>query len=198
VKIESHFASRGKSESLEEDNALTDLDYNYMYVLKEATNKSLRNCFKSSSSLKSEVSSFYKKYRNKNQDIKSANSIFGERSRIKRFKKDVSSLLRREYNLKSYQDLKNKINDNLNSSFYQKNLKRCSDLSSIMPDCISDLDRFYYIDQEYKKFSVANASSLWTSGVPAHWISTFKNYKWYHTKVKNVDIDRRKRYNNIL
>ena len=186
--ILNHFDAANKEGSPSEDYALFNLDADYMSVLYKETKKVAKKCFSKSSNLKKEVDSFYKKYKKKNKDVKKANSIFYNRSKIKSFQKKVRSLLKKQYDQKSFLSLQNDISNFKNSSFYKSYIKPCKGLSSDLQKCSDDLSAFYDTDDYYKNTYLPHKKKtpkiIWRATPKGRYDMRFKPYQWYYDQLK--------------
>ena len=83
--IKSYYKSIDREGNLAEDNALENLDNNYIKVLYDETKKVSKNCYKNYSDISQEVYNFYKKYKG-NSNIKSARRILSNRKTAQSYK----------------------------------------------------------------------------------------------------------------
>ena len=126
-----YFTSIQQSNSGQEKISLNKLDMAYMVVLEKATDKAILNCFKSSSELKKEVAKFYKKFKNANTAIKTAQYGFDSHSQIYGYKTKVNKLLEKRFVKADFDVLKEKIYKfSISKRFLQ--LKECKKLTNII------------------------------------------------------------------
>jgi hypothetical protein len=184
-----YFTSIGQSNSGQEKSSLNKLDMAYMLVLEKATDKAILNCFKSSSELKREVEKFYNKFKKVNTAIKTAQYGFNSYSKIYFYKSKVNKLLEKRFVQADFDALKAKINKfSTSPSFLQFN--GCKDLTNIISDDISRLDKYEKIDKEYNKFKNEYTSTnifKTKDFVAKMYFKIFKDYEWYYKKVIETD-----------
>lgn len=187
-EIKSYYNSIDREGSMAEDNALMNLDNNYMKVLYYETKKVSKNCYKNYSDLSKEVYNFYKKYKG-NSDIKSSRRILSNRKTAQSFKSKVKKLLSKEFDTKNYSDLKQDINSFINSSAYKSYIKKCSKLS--LEKTYNSLVEFSQIPIEYNMFLKNKEKYIknWKKKkqVPNFYLDKFKDYDWYYNEVENIN-----------
>ena len=184
-----YFTSIGQSKSGQEKVSLNKLDMVYMLVLEKATDKVTLNCFKSSSELKKEVAKFYNKFKNENTTITNAQYEFNSYSQIYGYKKKVNKLLEKRFVKADFDVLKEEIYKfSISNRFLQ--FSSCKQLTKIISDGISRLDKYEAIDKRYNKFEDDhNSSNFFTTKdfVSKKYFKIFKHYKWYYNKVIETD-----------
>ena len=184
-----YFTSIQQSNSGQEKSSLNKLDMAYMVVLEKATDKAILNCFRSSSKLKKEVAKFYTKFKNANTAIKTAQKGFDTYNQIYGYKKKVNKLLEKRFVKADFDALKGKINKfSISKSFLQ--FKRCKELTNIISDGISRLDKYEKIDKTYNKFKDDHTSTnIFNTKdfVAKMYKNMFKDYQWYYNKVIETD-----------
>ena len=184
-----YFTSIQQSNSGQEKNSLNKLDMAYMVVLEKATEKEILNCFKTSSELKREVEKFYNKFKNANTAIKTAQYAFNSYSKIYSYKRKVNKLLEKRFLQADFDALKGKINKfSISKSFLQ--FKRCKELTNIISDGISRLDKYEKIDKKYNKFKdVHTPTNIFNTKdfVAKMYKNEFRDYQWYYNKVIETD-----------
>ena len=188
--IKSYYKSIDREGSMAEDNALENLDNNYIKVLYDETKKVSKNCYKNYSDISQEVYNFYKKYKG-NSNIKSARRILSNRKTAQSYKSKIKKMLTKEYDTKNYNDLEQDINNFMNSSGYKSYIKKCSKLS--LQTSYNNLIEFSQIPIEYSMFlkSKDNNYKYWKKQkqVPNSYRNKFKNYDWYHNEVEKINKD---------
>ena len=184
-----YFRSIQQSNSGQKKNSLNKLDMAYMVVLEKATDKAISNCFQSTSRLKKEVAKFYTKFKNENTAITNAQKRFDTYNQIYGYKKKVNKLLEKRFVKADFDALKGKINKfSISKSFLQ--FKRCKELTNIISDGISRLDKYEKIDKKYNKFKDDHTSTniFNTKDFVANmYKNMFKDYQWYYNKVIETD-----------
>jgi len=188
TEIQMEFSSNNQTGSNEETKAQHSLDLAYMYVLKQATEKKVLNCFKSSSILEKEVKKFYKNYRKQSEEIKTAKNWFNKYHQVYSYKKQVKNLLGKRFSKTTFNALNKKINSFSNSREYKK-LKKCSALSSIISRCNSDLNKYSKIEDKYITFTIEynqDGQYRW-SQIPSRWTKVFRDYTWYNNQIMILD-----------
>ena len=184
-----YFASIGQSNSGQKKVSSNKLDMVYMLVLEKATDKVILNCFKSSSELKKEVAKFYNKFNNENTAIKAAQYGFNSYSQIYGYKKKVNKLLEKRFVKADFEKIKKKIYKfSISNRFLQ--FSSCKQLTKIISDGISSLDKYEEIDKRYNKFEDDHTSTnifKTKDFVSKKYFKIFKDYKWYNNKVIETD-----------
>lgn len=184
-----YFTSIQQSNSGQEKISLNKLDMAYMLVLEKATDKAILNCFKSSSELKKEVQKFYNKFKTQNTAIKTAQYGFNSHSQIYSYRTKVNKLLEKRFVKADFDALKGKINNfSISKRFLQ--FKNCKELTNIISDGISSLEKYETIDKKYNKFKDDYTSSEFFNSkdfVSKRYFNIFKDYKWYYNKVIETD-----------
>ena len=179
-KIKIHFSSNDKENGQEENISLNNLDLAYMYVLDQASTKEVENCFQSGNNLSSEVYSFWKEFKSKNNDIRNAQYKFNKKYQIYSNKRKVKEILRDKYNENTFDDLENKIEDFKKSPIFIE-FKKCSKLSQIIENCENDLIKFKQIDKDFKSWKIKNKFSNATAKkLSKPFLNKYSKYKWYH------------------
>lgn len=184
-----YFTSIQQSNSGQEKISLNKLDMAYMLVLEKATDKAILNCFKSSSKLRKEVAKFYTKFKNENTAITNAQYCFNSHSQIYGYRVKVNKLLEKKFVKADFDALKEKIYKfSISNRFLQFN--RCKELTNIISDGISRLDKYEKIDKKYNKFKDDHTSTnIFNTKdfVSKMYFNIFKDYKWYYNKVIETD-----------
>jgi hypothetical protein len=184
-----YFTSIQQSNSGQEKISLNKLDMAYMVVLEKATDKAILNCFKSSSKLKKEVAKFYTKFKNENTAITNAQYGFNSHSQIYGYRTEVNKLLEKRFVKADFDVLKEKIYKfSISNRFLQFN--SCKQLTKIISDGISRLDKYEEIDKRYNKFEDDHTSTnIFNTKdfVSNRYFKIFKDYKWYYNKVIEID-----------
>ena len=181
-KIDIYYQSLNQSGSLDHTQSLKALDFAYIVVLADATEKAVSSCFSSSKNLYNEVDKFYSSYSKQSVPIKDAKSWFTASYKPSSFLKKVEALVSKAEDQASFNKLHDEITSFTKSSKY-KRLKNCSSLKKDIAACFDLLNAFQGIGYRYTLFE----KEIYVCYIPNKEKQKFKDFAYYDNLVKQRD-----------